>query len=1146
MTIEKINDLLQALQSKPGEESVMEIAYALMDWMKIERAERPKPIQPSTERLRGYLQTRKVFKQPDLVDLSAPGQTMSVRMGSLKKIQKNSMHFLVDKSPGMSAWQNEPTVIRKMSAKPYMVHFVTDARYDRLLLVLHQNGQKRIMTLRARLSQTQYNRILKELKDIALIQSKYEIQEKAWKSMDLKEVNKLFYKEVKVRYDALVAMLAPASIADRKKKEEESDKTTEAHKQFAVRLIGRYIFCWFLKEKEIIAPEIISSKAIESTPDFFNRVLRVLFFQVLNKQPYPKRELPEEVPADLLPHFHRIPYLNGGLFDPSDEDRMFAELELNDWLHNFVKNVLEEYDFTVDESSPSYQQIAIDPEMLGRIFENLLASINPETEKLANERKAFGAFYTPREIVEYMVDQSLRTYLETHLLPPENDDEEIDTEPSMVKEGPMNLFSTIQPKQLSLGENKDVEKRAHKLLREGEYKRIREKLDKLFGGSGDEKLFNEKEADEIRRLLNNCKVLDPACGSGAFPMGILYKIEELLEAIGTTKSKYELRKEILSHNIYGVDIMPMAAEISRLRAWLALVMVSDYKANETRNNFNVKALPNLDFKFVCANTLVDIGYDKFFALVEKSNNSAMIALADQIKRLAEIKNEYFDAANNHIDKSQLREEFENRKIGIKGMTETLGKNYNIEKFLDRVDEWTPFDDSKASPFFSSAWMFDISDGFDIVIGNPPYVRQEDANIDKKYFQNAFETFSGKADLYVFFYERSIKLLKNLGSLVFITSSKFLKAAYGLPLLMYLVDRTKLNEVIDFNDLPLFDGATVYPVIISATRQNANNFRFTYFNLKELPNERIQEFLSHGQSLNLTKSKFVKDGYKFLNDSTSAIVEKMRNGTADLGKLYPTPLVGVKTGCNEAYITSIDSPMTKGYLFGKDIKRYQQPAARERIIFPYSHDYKLLEENKKDLAFIQLNEWKDKLANRAIIKEGLKTGGKKWFEYQQINKTLNYAEEYIVYPNVSSGNQFTLTKGSVIDMTAFIIKSKSRFLLGVLNSKLIEFLMNIMGIERRGGYIEYKSQYVERIPLPIVSIEGQDRIAGLVDKILNAKAADHKTDTNMLERQIDIMVYHLYNFTINEARVIDETVSEEEWEKYKLETSTESYGKKTKQ
>jgi hypothetical protein len=220
------------------------------------------------------------------VDLSAPGQNMSVRMGSLKKIQKNSMHFLVDKSPGMSAWQNEPTVIRKMSAKPYMVHFVTDARYDRLLLVLHQNGQKRIMTLRARLSQTQYNRILKELKDIALIQSKYEIQDRAWKSMDLKEVNKLFYKEVKVRYDALVAMLEPNTSF--KKNEEESKKATEAHKQFAVRLIGRYIFCWFLKEKEIIAPELISSKAIESTPDFFNRVLRVLFFRYLTNNPIQK------------------------------------------------------------------------------------------------------------------------------------------------------------------------------------------------------------------------------------------------------------------------------------------------------------------------------------------------------------------------------------------------------------------------------------------------------------------------------------------------------------------------------------------------------------------------------------------------------------------------------------------------------------------------------------------------------------------------------------------------------------------------------------------------------------------------------------------------------------------------------------------
>jgi predicted RNA methylase len=197
------------------------------------------------------------------------------------------------------------------------------------------------------------------------------------------------------------------------------------------------------------------------------------------------------------------------------------------------------------------------------------------------------------------------------LLPPDEYQAEQEIEPSLVKEGPINLFSAVQPKQLSLGEKAAVEKRAHKLLREGEQKKIREKLDKLFAGSGDDKLFNEKEADEIRHLLSNCKILDPACGSGAFPMGMLYRLEELHEAIGVTESQEDLRLKILSNNIFGVDIMPMAVDISRLRAWLAIVLVCDYKKADLKHNFGVSPLPNLDFKFVCANTLIDVPEDEY-------------------------------------------------------------------------------------------------------------------------------------------------------------------------------------------------------------------------------------------------------------------------------------------------------------------------------------------------------------------------------------------------------------------------------------------------------------------------------------------------------------------------------------------------------
>ena len=196
-----------------------------------------------------------------------------------------------------------------------------------------------------------------------------------------------------------------------------SDSTAvENHiRQFVIRLIGRYVFIWFLKEKEIVPSDLIISSTIEKNkPGYYQNFLLRLFFQTLNTE-VQQRNLPL-LNHPLEPLFANIPYLDGGLFEDFTDDKPFHKFVTDEWLIAFIK-VLESYDFTVDESSVQYQQVAIDPEMLGRIFENLLASQNPETEKLANQRKAFGAFYTPREIVEYMVDASLKAYLEQTLLP---------------------------------------------------------------------------------------------------------------------------------------------------------------------------------------------------------------------------------------------------------------------------------------------------------------------------------------------------------------------------------------------------------------------------------------------------------------------------------------------------------------------------------------------------------------------------------------------------------------------------------------------------------------------------------------------------------------------------------------------------------
>jgi hypothetical protein len=261
----------------------------------------------------------------------------------------------------------------------------------------------------------------------------------------------------------------------------------------------------------------------------------------------------------------------------------------------------------------------------------------------------------------------------------------------------------------------------------------------------------------------------------------------------------------------------------------------------------------------------------------------------------------------------------------------------------------------------------------------------------------------------------------------------------------------------------------------------------------------------------------------VNNEIANIIHKSRSNAITLKEFCGLPIVGVKTGFNEGFITDLaPGPFIKSYVFGRDIKKYQPIKPNNNIIFSYDNEFKIvLVETEKEIYSV-LNTHKQKLSNRAIVKEGLKNGTKCWYEYQQVNKSLNYDDEYIVYPNVSLGNNFTLTTGAVIDMTAFLIKSNSRYLLAILNSKLIAFLMDIWSISRRGGYLEYKVQYVEKIPIKNISFDEQQTFIKIVDQILEAKKQDR--DTTTFEQQIDALVYQLYELTPAEIAIVENSAN----------------------
>jgi len=427
-----------------------------------------------------------------------------------------------------------------------------------------------------------------------------ELWKSLWEAFDTSIVNKKFYIEIKAVFDALTKEELPKC---------KSILVNEHDRiQFAIRLVGRILFCWFLKRKGIINDDVLSAKAVGTQNNYYRNLLEKLFFGVLNT---PENEREQGIP-DLMKYY---PFLNGGLFEPHDNDykgNWILQIS-NDWFTNFFSNTLERYNFTVDENSSVSAEIAIDPEMLGRIFENLLAEQNPDTGQSA--RKSTGSYYTPREIVDYMVEESLIAYLKTN---------------------PTNLSLRAEDEAIPNA----IEDFVHTTT-------ISEDL--------------KPHSKELLNHLNAIKILDPACGSGAYPISMLQKIVELKHRLDAQTSLYELKLKTIENSIYGVDIQPMATELSRLRCWLSLI-VDEYSKN-------IRPLPNLDFKFVTANSLIELGYDKFVqkAKLGQKGQTGRMFLTEYFKKMDElrtVRQKYFDMAINQKEKDKLKKEFNNTKHDI--------------------------------------------------------------------------------------------------------------------------------------------------------------------------------------------------------------------------------------------------------------------------------------------------------------------------------------------------------------------------------------------------------------------------------------------------------------------------------------------------
>ena len=582
---------------------------------------------------------------------------------------------------------------------------------------------------------------------MSLVESSSVSYEDIKEAFSVERLNKEFYKKVVSFFYDLIGVKEPGRGGTKHPHllklpgvSKDSTEGKKTHQEFAVRLIGRTVFCWFLRFKKseqgnpIIPTEVLSSENIPE--DYYHTYLERLFFQVMNTKSDERRD-------DIPEAFETIPFLNGGLFEPHSNDYYSVDentglsknintLKIPDnWFEDFFE-VLEQYNFTIDENSVEDADVSVDPEMLGRIFENLLAEIDPASGKTA--RKATGSYYTPREIVDYMVDESLTKYLsrktgvnERRLLPLLKFDTEVEND------------------------------------------------------------ISKEESTAIIEALNELKVLDPACGSGAFPMGILQKMVRILEKIDPESKlwkdlqlgkidnpavkriikdkldaatvEYARKLGIIQHSIYGVDIQPIAAEISQLRCFLSLIV--DEKVDQNEKNWAIVPLPNLDFKFITANSLIGLPD-------QKSVQIDAFGASDLLTRLGKIRDDYLQASGE--EKEILKEQFSDTQQAI-FEKEIKGTGKNKDQRAMMLSQWEPFADS-VTGWFDPKWMFGVEQ-FHVVIGNPPYGGDKISN-DLK---NEMEL--GSKDPYGAFIARFMPKgekkspLKHQGILTFIVSDTFM-------------------------------------------------------------------------------------------------------------------------------------------------------------------------------------------------------------------------------------------------------------------------------------------------------------------------------------------------------------------------------------
>ncbi len=972
----------------------------------------------------------------------------------------------------------------------------------------------------------------------------------AWeKTLDIEELNRQFYLKLFDWFEWAVSEAKFPSIL--------------SIEQHVIRLITRILFVWFIKEKHLVAKEwFVRSEMDEllknfGQSDYYRAILQNLFFATLNTEMKHRQFSPQKrrghrmfsqyryrsliaYETRFMALMKQTPFINGGLFDcldseeatrdggyridmfsdpdpieyPAARRKAWQELHVPDDLFFHEQRglfpLLKHYKFTVEENTPIEQEVALDPELLGKVFENLLAAYNPETRETA--RKQTGSYYTPRPVVDYMVNETLMA----------------------------TLAKKCQPID---GDMAYWQERLRYLLN----------YESIFDDANE--LFEKEEAVGIVRAIAEIKVLDPAVGSGAFPMGILHTLTLVLQRLDPDNKRWEaLQKErarakadaafetkdhqerdaelleisetfeqysgdfgrklyLIQNSIFGVDIQPIACQIAKLRFFISLAI--EQEADENADNFGIKPLPNLETRFVAADTLLRIQEADQLDLFRQQIETLKTKLLENNER-------HFHATTRQ---KKLVCKTEDKRLRTELAQELLAAGLPQDD-AHKIAQWDRYDQNAKADWFDPEYMFGMTRGFDVVIGNPPYIqlKKNRGELRRRYQDADFETFAATGDIYQLFYEKGCQqLIPQRGLLAYITSNSWLKAQYGKSTRRYLAEQHTPLRLLEMGK-GIFENAIVDTNILIVRNDKSNEIGKA-IDMDRLPNKNFPpvedlwgELRPHGEN-----------PWCALSATERSIMDKMEAVGTPLKEWDISINYGIKTGYNTAFI--IDNPtkdmlitqdansaeIIKPILRGRDIKRYEANWAGLWLIDSHNGYDNIPPIDIEDYPAIK--SYLDKFYTRLEKRQdkGVTPYNLRNCAYHEVFK-----KEKLFWMHLSPSGRFTYSDSETIfcNQKAFVVTGNSlKYLCAILNSHLVTWQIKNIAVTTGMGLTQWDKFVVECLPVPKISTANQRAFTDLVDEILKAKASNPIANTDEQEVEIDRLVYALYGLTEKEISAI---------------------------